>query len=112
MIDDVVVDCRLLLMMLMLLMMMLVLHAFRLVVHSAPTSHTNPKRSFMPMLVRWLYKPIEPSLVDEVATEAGFIIEAKSDLLANTGDDHTLRVFDPTLRGDTDRFVLRLRKPE
>jgi predicted methyltransferase len=55
---------------------------------------------------------IEPSLVDEVAVETGFIIEAKSDLLAHPEDDHTKGVFDPTLRGDTDRFVLRLRKPE
>lgn len=55
---------------------------------------------------------IEPSLVDEVAIEAGFIIEAKSDLLAHREDDHTRGVFDPTLRGDTDRFILRLRKPE
>lgn len=55
---------------------------------------------------------IEPSLIDEVASEAGFIIEAKSDLLANPEDDHARRVFDPTLRGETDRFVLRLRKPE
>jgi len=55
---------------------------------------------------------IEPSLVDEVAVEAGFIIEAKSDLLAHPEDDHTKGVFDPTLRGDTDRFILRLRKPE
>jgi predicted methyltransferase len=55
---------------------------------------------------------IEPALVDEIAVEAGFIIEAKSDLLAHPEDDHTRGVFDPTLRGDTDRFVLRLRKPE
>jgi predicted methyltransferase len=55
---------------------------------------------------------IEPSLVDEIAVEAGFIIEAKSDLLAHPDDDHTRGVFDPTLRGDTDRFILRLRKPE
>ena len=55
---------------------------------------------------------IEPSLVDEVAVEAGFIIEAKSDLLGHPEDDHTRGVFDPTLRGDTDRFILRLRKPE
>ena len=55
---------------------------------------------------------IEPSLVDEVAVEAGFIIEAKSDLLAHPDDDHTRGVFDPTLRGDTDRFIVRLRKPE
>lgn len=55
---------------------------------------------------------IEPSLVDEAAIAAGFIIEAKSDLLAHPEDDHTRGVFDPTLRGDTDRFILRLRKPE
>jgi predicted methyltransferase len=55
---------------------------------------------------------IEPSLVEEVATEVGFIVEAKSDLLAHPDDDHTKMVFDPTLRGNTDRFVLRLRKPE
>jgi predicted methyltransferase len=55
---------------------------------------------------------IEPSLVDQLATEAGFIIEAKSDLLAHPEDDHSKGVFDPELRGDTDRFILRLRKPE
>ena len=55
---------------------------------------------------------IEPALVDEVVLEAGFIIEAKSDLLAHSGDDHTKGVFDPSLRGDTDRFIYRLRKPE
>ncbi len=55
---------------------------------------------------------IDPALVDPVAEQAGFIIEAKSDVLAHPEDDHTRGVFDPALRGDTDRFVLRLRKPE
>lgn len=55
---------------------------------------------------------IEPAVVDEAAVAAGFIIEAKSDMLANPEDDHTRGVFDPTLRGNTDRFILRLRKPE
>ena len=55
---------------------------------------------------------IEPARVEEVAAEVGFIVEAKSDLLAHPDDDRTRSVFDPTLRGDTDRFVLRLRKPE
>lgn len=55
---------------------------------------------------------VEPSLVYEAAIEAGFIVEAQSDLLAHPEDDHTRGVFDPTLRGDTDRFVYRLRKPE
>jgi predicted methyltransferase len=55
---------------------------------------------------------IEPSLVDEVAAEVGFIIEAKSDILAHPEDDHTRSVFDKILHGETDRFIVRLRKPE
>jgi len=55
---------------------------------------------------------IEPSLVKSAATDAGFIVEAESDLLAHPEDDHSKMVFDPSLRGETDRFVLRLRKPE
>lgn len=46
----------------------------------------------------------------EAAEAAGFTVEAKSDLLAHPSDDHTKIVFDPTLRGKTDQFVLRLRK--
>jgi predicted methyltransferase len=48
----------------------------------------------------------------EDAKAAGFIVEAESDLLANPADDHTKNVFDPTLRGKTDQFVVRLRKPK
>ena len=55
---------------------------------------------------------VAPEDVDEVVAESGFIVEANSDLLAHPDDDHTRGVFDPTLRGDTDRFILRLRKPE
>jgi predicted methyltransferase len=55
---------------------------------------------------------IDPSLVKKAAMDAGYIVEAESDLLAHSEDDHSKKVFDPTLRGDTDRFVLRLRKPE
>jgi predicted methyltransferase len=48
----------------------------------------------------------------EDAKAAGFIVEAESDLLAHSADDHTKNVFDPTLRGKTDQFVVRLRKPK
>jgi predicted methyltransferase len=47
----------------------------------------------------------------EDAKAAGFTVEAESDLLAHAADDHTKGVFDPTLRGKTDQFVVRLRKP-
>ena len=54
---------------------------------------------------------IDPALAKTAAIEAGFVVEAESDLLAHPEDDHTKMVFDPTLRGETDRFILRLRKP-
>lgn len=47
----------------------------------------------------------------EDAAAAGFIVEAESPVLAHAADDHTRPVFDPQLRGRTDQFVVRLRKP-
>jgi predicted methyltransferase len=46
----------------------------------------------------------------EDAKAAGFAIDGESDVLKHTADDHTKLVFDPTLRGKTDQFVVRLRK--
>jgi len=43
---------------------------------------------------------------------AGFVLEDQSDLLRNPDDDHSRGVFDPSIRGKTDRFMLRFRKPE
>ncbi len=54
---------------------------------------------------------IEKSLAIETAKSAGFVVEADSDLLANAADDHTQGVFAEGQRGNTDRFLLRLRKP-
>jgi predicted methyltransferase len=46
------------------------------------------------------------------AKAAGFTVEAESNLLAHANDDHTKGPFDPALRGKTDQFVLKLRKPK
>ena len=54
---------------------------------------------------------IEVAKVIETAQAAGFEIEGQSDLLSNEGDDHTQGVFAEGLRGQTDRFLLKLRKP-
>jgi predicted methyltransferase len=43
--------------------------------------------------------------------EAGFTLEAESALYIRTDDPRTANVFDPAIRGKTDQFVLRLRKP-
>jgi predicted methyltransferase len=42
---------------------------------------------------------------------AGFAVEAESALYLRPDDPRTANVFDPAIRGKTDQFVLRLRKP-
>ena len=54
---------------------------------------------------------IDPAVVIAELEAAGFVLDGQSDVLANPEDDHTLNVFDPAIRGKTDRFVLRFRKP-
>jgi len=43
---------------------------------------------------------------------AGFVFDGESDVLRNTADPRTASVFDPAIRGHTDQFMLRFRKPE
>ena len=52
-----------------------------------------------------------PQQARDVLKKAGFTIEAESNLLANPADDHTKLVFDPSVRGHTDQFMFRARKP-
>ena len=54
---------------------------------------------------------IDPAVVKADFKRAGFVLEAESDLYRNPADDHSLLVFDPKIRGKTDRFVLKFRKP-
>ena len=42
---------------------------------------------------------------------AGFVLEAESEALRNPGDPRTAGVFDPAIRGHTDQFMMRFRKP-
>lgn len=54
---------------------------------------------------------VEKAQAIATAEAAGFIVEGQSDVLANPDDDHTEGVFAEGLRGNTDRFVLKLRNP-
>ena len=54
---------------------------------------------------------IDPAVVRADFERAGFVLEAQSDLLRVAADDHTKNVFDPAIRGSTDRFMFRFRKP-
>jgi len=49
-------------------------------------------------------------VIDEV-TDAGFELADEADFLANPDDDYDVGIFDPAVRGRTDRFVLRFEKP-
>lgn len=55
---------------------------------------------------------IDPAIVIADMQAAGFVLDGESDLLRNPDDDLERNVFDPAVRGATDRFVLRFRKPE
>lgn len=54
---------------------------------------------------------IDPAVVKADFAAAGFKLEAESPLLANKADDHNKLVFAPEVRGKTDRFLYRFRKP-
>ncbi len=55
---------------------------------------------------------IPEQIVKDLAVKAGFEIADESDILRHPEDDHTKMVFAKGMRGNTDRFVLKLRKPE
>jgi predicted methyltransferase len=55
---------------------------------------------------------IDPAKVMEAVQAAGFELAGDSDLLANPADDRTQMVFAPGVRGNTDRFLLKLVKPD
>jgi len=54
---------------------------------------------------------IDPDLCKREIEAAGFVFEAESQALRMPDDDHTKHSFDESIRGKTDRFVFRFRKP-
>ena len=55
---------------------------------------------------------IDPAVVKQEVTAAGFVFVGESKVLANPADDHTLKVFDPSIRHHTDQFIYKFRKPK
>ena len=55
---------------------------------------------------------IDPASVRKTVEAAGFKYEGESKVLANPTDDHTKGVFDAALRGHTDQFIYKFRKPK
>ncbi len=54
---------------------------------------------------------INEDIVKKEVESAGFKLDGESDILRNSADDHTLLVFNPAIRGKTDQFLLKFRKP-
>jgi predicted methyltransferase len=54
---------------------------------------------------------IDPASVRKEVEAAGFVLEAESNMLANKDDPHSIKVFDPSIKGQTDRFAYRFVRP-
>jgi len=54
---------------------------------------------------------IEGAQLRKEVEAAGFVFDGETSAVANPADDHTLNVFDEAIRGKTDQFVYRFRKP-
>jgi len=55
---------------------------------------------------------IDPAIVKSEALAAGFVLAGESKILRNPQDPHTAAVFDASVRGKTDQFILKFRKPK
>jgi predicted methyltransferase len=54
---------------------------------------------------------IDPNVVKADFERAGFRLVGTSDILRNPADDHSLLVFDPKVKGKTDRVIFKFQKP-
>lgn len=54
---------------------------------------------------------IEPATAISEIEAAGFKLDGQSNVLADPADAHDKPVFDPSIRGKTDKFALRFKKP-
>ncbi len=71
--------------------------------HSAPGAGTS--------VTQTLHRIDADAVIKEVEA-AGFKLEARSNVLANPADPHDKPVFDPSIQGKTDKFLLKFRKPK
>jgi predicted methyltransferase len=71
--------------------------------HAAPASGDRD--------VKTLHR-VDAQLVSREILDAGFEFVGESDVLHNPADDRTINVFDPSIRGRTDQFIFKFRKPK
>lgn len=77
--------------------------------HVVIIDHAGPAGD--PREVADKYHRIDPDQVKRDMAAAGFVLESESTILRRSDDDHSKGVFDPAIRGKTDRFILKFRRP-
>jgi predicted methyltransferase len=65
-----------------------------------------------PMAATETLHRIDKARVIKDVEAAGFKLDGESKAFANPADDHSKMVFDPSIRGKTDQFLLKFRKPK
>lgn len=55
---------------------------------------------------------IDPEAVKKEVEAAGFVFGGEDNALRNPADTHTAKVFDKSIKGHTDQFIYRFRKPK
>lgn len=77
--------------------------------HVVIIDHAGPAGD--PRVVADAMHRIDPERVKADMAAAGFVLDGEGTMLRRSDDDHSKGVFDPAVRGKTDRFVLRFRRP-
>jgi predicted methyltransferase len=54
---------------------------------------------------------VDPAAVRKEVEAAGFVFDGENNALRNPDDTHEAKVFDKSIRGHTDQFIYRFRKP-
>ncbi len=55
---------------------------------------------------------VDPEAVKQEVEAAGFKFDGQSEILRNANDPHTEKVFEASVKGKTDQFILKFRKPK
>jgi predicted methyltransferase len=80
-----------------------------LVVVADHVANETPRENLTPVANR--FHRIDPKAVLADFEQAGFEFVGESTVLRHSSDDHTLSVFDRTIRKRTDQFIYKFRKP-
>jgi predicted methyltransferase len=73
--------------------------------------HAAPDGAALETDARTAHHRIDQATVRREVEAAGFVFDGEANFLRNPQDDRTRSIFDESIRGRTDQFVMRFRKP-